>query len=95
MLVYASVDECVGVCAYVRVCVYAPVHEYVVVTVAVYVCVHPSIHTSMCPSRKLKLKIETIPKFKIQFPKLEIQNPISNLRLKLKLEFQNYFSKTY
>ena len=49
----------------------------------------------MRPSRKLKLKIETIPKFKIQFPKLEIQNPISDLRLKLKLEFQNYFSKTY
>ena len=43
MLVYASVDECVGVCAYVRVCVYAPVHEYA--AVAVYVCVHPSIHS--------------------------------------------------
>ena len=61
----------------------------------IYLLVHPSIHTSMHPSRKLKLKIETIPKFKIQFPKLEIQNPISDLRLKLKLEFQNYFSKTY
>ena len=61
----------------------------------IYLLVHPSIHTSMHPSRKLKLKIETIPKFKIQFSKLEIQNPISDLRLKLKLEFQNYFSKTY
>ena len=91
--VYALVDGYVGVCAYMCVCVYAPVHEYA--AVAVYVCVHPSIHPSMCPSRKLKLKIETIPKFKIQFPKLEIQNPISDLRLKLKLEFQNYFSKTY
>ena len=91
--VYAPVDRYVGVCAYMCVCVYAPVHEYA--AVAVYVCVHPSIHTYMRPSRKLKLKIETIPKFKIQFPKLEIQNPISDLRLKLKLEFQSYFSKTY
>ena len=93
--VYALVD------GYVGVCVYAPVNVYVAVAVYIYVCVyiclfiHPSIHTFMRPSRKLKLKIETIPKFKIQFPKLEIQNPISDLRLKLKLEFQNYFSKTY
>ena len=42
VLIYASVDECVGVCAYVRVCVYAPVHEYA--AVVVYVCVHLSIH---------------------------------------------------
>ena len=42
VLIYASVDECVGVCAYMCVCVYAPVHEYA--AVAVYVCVHPSIH---------------------------------------------------
>ena len=95
MPVYALVD------GYVSVCVYAPVNVYVAVTVYIYIylLVHPSIHlsihTSMRPSRKLKLKIETIPKFKIQFPKLEIQNPISDLRLKLKLEFQNYFSKTY
>ena len=67
MPVYAPVDGYVGVCAYMCACVYAPVHEYA--AVAVYVCVHPSIHLSMCPSRKLKLKIETIPKFKIQFPK--------------------------
>ena len=82
---------------YVSVCVYAPVNIYVAVAVYIYIylLVYPSIHTSMRPSRKLKLKIETIPKFKIQFPKLEIQNPISDLRLKLKLEFQNYFSKTY
>lgn len=93
--VYALVD------GYVGVCVYAPVNVYVAVAVHIYVhistcsSIHLSIHTSMHPSRKLKLKIETIPKFKIQFPKLEIQNPISDLRLKLKLEFQNYFSKTY
>ena len=76
---------------------------YMLLLLCIYVCVyllvhpsiHLSIHTSMRPSRKLKLKIETTPKFKIQFPKLEIQNPISDLRLKLKLEFQNYFSKTY
>ena len=74
---------------------------YMLLLLCIYMCVsacpsiHLSIHTSMRPSRKLKLKIETIPKFKIQFPKLEIQNPISDLRLKLKLEFQNYFSKTY
>ena len=95
MPVYALVD------GYVGVCVYAPVNVYVAVAVHIYVhisvcpSIHPSIHTSMRPSRKLKLKIETIPKFKIQFPKLEIQNPISDLRLKLKLKFQNYFSKTY
>ena len=89
--VYALVDRYVGVC------VYAPVNVYVAVAVYIYIylLVHSSIHTYMRPSRKLKLKIETIPKFKIQFPKLEIQNPISDLRLKLKLEFQNYFSKTY
>ena len=91
--IYAPVDGCIGVY------VYAPVNVYVAVAVCIYACVylfvHPSIHTSMRPSRKLKLKIETIPKFKIQFSKLEIQNPISDLRLKLKLEFQNYFSKTY
>ena len=90
--VYALVD------GYVDVYVYAPVNVYVAVAVHyTYIClsIHLSIHTSMRPSRKLKLKIETIPKFKIQFPKLEIQNPISDLRLKLKLEFQNYFSKTY
>ena len=40
--VYALVDRCVGICAYMCVCVYAPVHEYA--AVAVYVCVHPSIH---------------------------------------------------
>ena len=40
--VYAPVDECVGACAYMYVCVYAPVHEYT--AVAVYVYVHPSIH---------------------------------------------------
>ena len=91
--VYALVNRCIGVY------VYAPVNVYVAVAVYIYVCVyllvHPSIHASMHPSRKLKSKIETIPKFKIQFPKLEIQNPISDLQLKLKLEFQNYFSKTY
>ena len=91
--IYALVD------GYVGVYVYAPVNVYVAVAVHIYIyiylLVHPSIHTSMRPSRKLKLKIETIPKFKIQFPKTEIQNPISDLRLKLKLEFQNYFSKTY
>ena len=89
--VYALVD------GYVGVYVYAPVNVYVAVAVYIYIYlfVYPSIHPSMCPSRKLKLKIETIPKFKIQFSKLEIQNPISDLRLKLKLEFQNYFSKTY
>ena len=89
--IYVPVD------GYVSVYVYAPVNVYVAVAVHIYIylLVHPSIHPSMCPSRKLKLKIETIPKFKIQFPKLEIQNPISDLRLKLKLEFQNYFSKTY
>lgn len=83
--VYALVN------GYVSVCVYAPVNVYVAVAVYIYVCVyllvHPSIYTSMHPSRKLKLKIETIPKFKIQFPKTEIQNPISDLRLKLKLKF--------
>ena len=63
--VYALVD------GYVGVCVYAPVNVYVAVAVHIYIylLVHPSIHTSMRPSRKLKLKIETIPKFKIQFPK--------------------------
>ena len=89
--IYAPID------GYVGVCVYVPVNVYVAVAVYIYICllVHPSIHISMRPSRKLKLKIETIPKFKIQFPKLEIQNPISDLHLKLKLKFQNYFSKTY
>ena len=79
MPVYALVD------GYVGVCVYASANVYVAVAVYIYICtyiclsIHPSIHTSMRPSRKLKLKIETIPKFKIQFPKLEIQNPISDL----------------
>ncbi len=63
--VYAPVDECA--CVYV----YMPVNVYVAVAV-MYVCmyllVHPFIHTSMRPSRKLKLKIETIPKTKIEIP---------------------------
>ena len=97
--VYALVDGYVGVCVYVFVCLCAC--QCICCCCCAYICtyiylfIHPSIHTYMPPSRKLKLKIETIPKFKIQFPKLEIQNPISDLRLKLKLEFQNYFSKTY
>lgn len=62
--VYAPVD------GYAGVYVYMPVNVYV--AVAVYVCVYasacPSIHTFMRPSRKLKLKIETIPKTKIEIP---------------------------
>ena len=93
--VYALVDGYVGVCVHICVYVYMHLCMNMLLLLYMYVFIHPSIHTSMRPSRKLKLKIETIPKFKIQFPKLEIQNPISDLRLKLKLEFQNYFSKTY
>ena len=95
--VYTLVNGYVGVYVYVSVNVYVAVAVYVCVCVCVSTCssIYPSIHTYMRPSRKLKSKIETIPKFKIQFPKLEIQNPISDLRLKLKLKFQNYFSKTY
>ena len=93
--VYALVNRCVGVYVYASVNVYVAVAVYICVYLLAHPFIHLSIHTSMRPSRKLKLKIETIPKFKIQFPKLEIQNPISDLRLKLKLEFQNYFSKTY
>lgn len=81
------------VCMYICVYVYMYLCMNMLLSLLLYMCA--SIHSYMRPSRKLKLKIETIPKFKIQFPKLEIQNPISDLRLKLKLKFQNYFSKTY
>ena len=93
--VYALVDGYVGVYVYVFMRLSMHMLLLLCIYMYIYLLVHPSIHTYMRPSRKLKLKIETIPKFKIQFPKLEIQNPISDLRLKLKLEFQNYFSKTY
>lgn len=93
--VYALVDGYVSVCVYVFMRLSMHMLLLLCIYTYVYLFIHPSIHTSMHPSRKLKLKIETIPKFKIQFPKLEIQNPISDLRLKLKLKIQNYFSKTY
>ena len=93
--IYALVDGYVSVCVYVFMRLSMYMLLLLCIYMYIYLLVHPSIHTYMRPSRKLKLKIETIPKFKIQFPKLEIQNPISDLRLKLKLEFQNYFSKTY
>lgn len=91
--VYALVDGYVGVCVYVFMRLSMYMLLLLCIYTYIYLFIHPSIHTYMRPSRKLK--IETIPKFKIQFPKLEIQNPISDLRLKLKLKFQNYFLKTY
>ena len=52
----------------------------------------------MHPSRKLKLKIETIPKFKIQFPKRKskIQFQICVLEIEIripKLFFKNLLTK--